>query len=223
MKIPFEQWPQDQMREAKPCRKNNHHNNDGINYRILYDCKSGACLACLKKLPPGLFDYVFPNAIKKIVRKKLPGDPESVKKRRSAASMRWNKKNPDKVKQYTEKYQSRPDIKKSHAEKSAQRMRDWVAKSTPEEREARRLRENEKRKVKYWSNKEYREKIQKDTRSDYQKLMQSGDTEKIARFKQMQHDYYVRRKDEHRRQKAEGQKSSIGSEAVDTQDVSGIQ
>lgn len=64
---------------------------------------------------------------------------EEIRKLQSAASARWNKKNPDKTREYSRKYMSRPEIKAKHAA----RMKIKYKNMTDEQREHKKMKERE--------------------------------------------------------------------------------
>ncbi len=94
----------DQLVWGKPCK---HHisNKDGLCLRHI---DRYHCMLCCKKVPADTDQDEF---YLKMITAKAKTDPEVVKQRRVAASMRWNAKNKAKTDEYRRKYQQKPEVK----------------------------------------------------------------------------------------------------------------
>lgn len=92
--------------------KQGHHGPDGQNItRLTKSGKKSGCFACKCGMEPGLFVEEFVNVKPFTGRKYDPFRTEEERKKlQSEASMRWNKRNKDKTKQYAKKYQSKPEV-----------------------------------------------------------------------------------------------------------------
>jgi hypothetical protein len=118
----------DKLVWGKPCRRHGHQKEDGTNLR---HAKSQTCMMCEKGDNLGLtqdelYEYLInPNPPKRTEEERAAG--------RVRASMRWNAKNKDRVKEYTSKYNAKPERKAIQATAAAER---WAA-LTDEERKDR--------------------------------------------------------------------------------------
>jgi len=117
----------DKLVWGKPCRRHGHQKEDGTNLRHI----SRTCMMCDKGDRMGLTQDELYNYLIN------PKPPKRTEEERAAgrvrASMRWNAKNKDKVKDYVNKYNAKPERKAIQAAAAAER---WAA-LTDEERKER--------------------------------------------------------------------------------------
>jgi hypothetical protein len=114
----------DKLFWGKPCRRHGHQKEDGTNLRHV----DRTCMMCNKGDKLGLTQdelYIY------LINPKPPKrTPEEKAAGAVAASMRWNARNKDKVKEYTSKYNAKPERKAVIAKKNSSK---WFS-MTPEER-----------------------------------------------------------------------------------------
>ena len=131
---------------GKPCK---HHASapDGTCLRKAYG-RHKQCMLCSRKLPYDTNQLEFYNLVT------TPPTEEELAERKSlgstAASVRWNKKNKDKVSLYITKYRNKPERKKLLAERFQERYHSM----TEEEKQQR----SEKSRAYYLKLKEKRSK-----------------------------------------------------------------
>ena len=105
----FADYNPDTLYFGKPCKENNHHQSNGMNPRKW----QGMCLACDKKLPPGLLPYEYQGLAEGIGSAEPIGvvsmTMEERRVRHIEQQKAWNARNKEKVKVYHDKYRKKPE------------------------------------------------------------------------------------------------------------------
>lgn len=115
----MKQYPPEELYLTYTICKRNHVDQNGYSVRR----RKTGCIACAGHLPEGMFTHEYTD-LRLIDKRRKYNTWEERHKARSEASMRWTKKNPDKFKEYTTKYNNKPERKEVVSEKRKEQYQE---------------------------------------------------------------------------------------------------
>jgi hypothetical protein len=118
----WDTWPGDQLKYGKPCRPQAHQDSQGWSLRT----EAGHCLACVFRLPAGLFEHSKTD-VAPARRISKYNSADEARQAHVDRQKEWNKNNPEKFRAAQKRYHA--------SEKYRARVKDRYLNLSEEKRE----------------------------------------------------------------------------------------